>query len=171
MEKTIRGRRSRAEAQAENRSPRHFEVPALDQRPPGKLYCGPPLEKVRFRLPAYKRQHASAMTEFWISCILTPVLRFSPRLRWKTFVTCRQLINLLDPQQKRGTFRRIIHLMLRTYSLSTYIFVPAVTTSSTELCQSDGYASPAFPTTTGNDVSSGTRLTNVDSVECLNLPS
>jgi len=49
--------------------------------------------------PAFKPRHSSdpQPSEFNISRIFAPVLQISPRLRWRTPVTCRELRNLLDP--------------------------------------------------------------------------
>ena len=52
--------------------------------------------------PAFKPRHSSdpQPSEFNISRIYAPVLQISPRLRWRTPVTCEALRRLLDPNER-----------------------------------------------------------------------
>ena len=58
-------------------------------------------------LPAFKPKHGSdpQPAEFNICRVYAPVLQISPRLRWRTRVTCAQLGDLLQPGREQGMRR------------------------------------------------------------------
>lgn len=60
-------------------------------------------------LPAFKPKHGSdpQPSEFNICRIYAPVLEISPRLRWRTSVTCASLLDLVLPDQRAAAMRRL----------------------------------------------------------------
>lgn len=62
--------------------------------------------------------------EFNISRVFCPVLKFSPRLRWKTTVSCKDLAGLLTPRARAST---------KTGMLERIVKIPDHTTAQSEL--------------------------------------
>lgn len=64
-------------------------------------------------LPAFKPKHASdpQPSEFNICRIYAPVLQISPRLRWRTLVTCNSLVDLLLPGKRALAVRHLQEAM------------------------------------------------------------
>ena len=69
-------------------------------------------------LPAFKPKHSSdpQPSEFAISRIYAPVLQLSPRLRWRTTVTCQALLGLAKPGKRAQTMQELKATMVRQRS-------------------------------------------------------
>jgi hypothetical protein len=65
--------------------------------------------------PAFKPKHSSdpQPSEFNVCRIYAPVLETSPRLRWRTKVTCRDLRKLLLPDQRGHAKRKLMAALLK----------------------------------------------------------
>lgn len=63
-------------------------------------------------LPAFRPKHDSdpQPVEFNICRLFAPVLRISPRLRWRTSITCSNLRRLVEPSTRTETLRRLKRL-------------------------------------------------------------
>jgi hypothetical protein len=69
-------------------------------------------------LPAFKPKHSSdpQPAEFNISRIYAPVLEISPRLRWRTSITCRALLNLLLPGNRARAMQQLKAIIVKAKS-------------------------------------------------------
>ena len=67
-------------------------------------------------LPAFKPKHGSdpQPAEFNICRVYAPVLQISPRLRWRTNMTCEQLHRLLQPPARAQAKRELKNAMVRS---------------------------------------------------------
>ena len=59
--------------------------------------------------PGMRPKHGEPQpVEFNISRIFAPALQFSPRLRWRTALTCADLRSLIDPESRRATKSKLM---------------------------------------------------------------
>jgi hypothetical protein len=65
--------------------------------------------------PAFKPRHSSdpQPSEFNICRIYAPVLETSPRLRWRTEVTCADLLSLLNPAERARAKKKLMSTLAR----------------------------------------------------------
>jgi hypothetical protein len=71
-------------------------------------------------LPAFKPKHSSdpQPSEFNICRVYAPVLEISPRLRWRTSVTCNALLQLLLPGKRARGMQELKAHIVRTKHVS-----------------------------------------------------
>jgi len=71
-------------------------------------------------LPAFKPKHSSdpQPSEFAISRIFAPVLQLSPRLRWRTTVTCESLLGLAKPGNRAKAMQELKAVIVRQKTAS-----------------------------------------------------
>ena len=76
--------------------------------------------------PGFRPKHSSdpQPTEFNICRVYAPVLQISPRLRWRTEVTCFDLLGLADPSTRGEAVKRLKLRLVRPQEVQGGLFVP-----------------------------------------------